>query len=119
LAKRKLTSKDLAKKLAHLTLTKKAYDVKLLDLRKLTTITDFFIICSADSDTQVKAIADAVIEGSKEMGEKPWHKEGTQGLRWVLLDYVEVVVHIFLKETRRFYGLENLWGDAEITEVAD
>jgi ribosome-associated protein len=117
--KKKNNSKDLANKLANLTLTKKAYDVKILDLRKLTTITDFFIICSADSDTQVKAIADAVIEGSKKMGERPWHKEGIQGLRWVLLDYVEVVVHIFLRDTRKFYGLENLWGDAEITDIED
>ncbi|MGH2576117.1 MAG: ribosome silencing factor, partial [Ignavibacteria bacterium] len=67
----------------------------------------------------VKAIADAVVDGSKKIGEKPWHKEGIQNLRWVLLDYVEVVVHIFLKETRRFYRLENLWGDAGIEDVKD
>lgn len=109
----------MADKLARLALTKKAYDVKILDLRKLTTITDFFVICTADSDTQVKAIADAVMEGSKKLGERPWHKEGIQSLRWVLLDYVEVVVHIFLKDTRRFYGLENLWGDAVIKEISD
>ncbi len=109
----------MADKLAGLALTKKAYDVKVLDLRKLTTITDFFVICTADSDTQVKAIADAVMEGSKKLGERPWHKEGIQSLRWVLLDYVEVVVHIFLRDTRRFYGLENLWGDAEIKEIED
>lgn len=117
--KKRITSKNLADKLARLTLTKKAYDVKILDLRNLTTITDFFVICSADSDTQVKAISDAVIEGSKKMQEKPWHKEGVQGLRWVLLDYVEVVVHIFLKDTRKFYGLENLWGDAKVKELSD
>lgn len=114
-----LKAKNLAQKLAQLTLSKKAYDVKILDLRGLTTISDFFVICTADSDTQVKAIADAVIDGSKKIGERAWHKEGITGLRWVLLDYVEVVVHIFLKETRLFYGLEKLWADAKTEDVKD
>jgi ribosome-associated protein len=114
-----LDSKDLATKLANLTLSKKATDVKILDLRDLTTITDFFVICTGASDTQVKAIADAVIEGSKGLGERPWHKEGITNRSWVLLDYVEVVVHIFLKDTRNFYGLEKLWGDAVMTEVKE
>jgi ribosome-associated protein len=114
-----LNSKDLAVKLANLSLSKKATDVKILDLRDLTTITDFFVICTGASDTQVKAIADAVIDGSKNIGERPWHKEGITNRSWVLLDYVEVVVHIFLKETRNFYGLEKLWGDAEMTEIKD
>jgi len=85
----------------------------------LTTITDFFIICHGDSDTQVKAIADAVIEGSRKFGEKVWHQEGIQNLQWVLLDYVDVVVHIFLRDIRKFYGLEDLWGDAKVTRVTD
>jgi len=114
-----LDSKKLAVKLANLSLSKKATDVKILDLRGLTTITDFFVICTGASDTQVKAIADAVIDGSKGIGEKPWHKEGFTNRSWVLLDYVEVVVHIFLKETRNFYGLEKLWGDAEMMEVKE
>jgi ribosome-associated protein len=114
-----LNSKDLAIKLANLSLSKKAADVKILDLRDLTTITDFFVICTGASDTQVKAIADAIIDGSKKLGERPWHKEGVTNRSWVLLDYVEVVVHIFLKETRNFYGLEKLWGDAVITEIKD
>ena len=88
-------------------------------MRKLTTITDFFVICTAYSDTQVKAIADAVMDGAKKMGEYVWHKEGMGLKSWVLLDYVDVVVHIFLKDIRKFYGLEKLWGDAEITEVKD
>ena len=109
----------LARELAELALTKKATDIKILDLRNLTTITDFFVICTAHSDTQVKAIADAVIEGAKKIGERPWHKEGMSQKCWVLLDYIDVVVHIFLKDTREFYGLEKLWGDAAFEEVKD
>lgn len=105
--------------LAELALTKKAEDIKILDLRKLTTVTDFFVICTAHSDPQVKAIADAVLMGSKEIGEQVWHKEGMTQKSWVLLDFVDVVVHIFLRDTRTFYGLEKLWGDAVITEVND
>ena len=114
-----MDSKKLAFKLAELALTKKAEDVKVLDLRDLTTITDFFVICTAHSDPQVKAIADAVMDGSKKIGERVWHKEGMTQKTWVLLDFVDVVVHIFLRETRSFYSLEKLWGDAEITEVKD
>ena len=112
-------SHSLARELAELALTKKATDIKILDLRNLTTITDFFVICTAHSDTQVKAVADAVIEGAKKIGERPWHKEGLSQKSWVLLDYVDVVVHIFLKDTREFYGLEKLWGDAVFEEVKD
>jgi ribosome-associated protein len=114
-----LDSKKLAFKLAELALTKKAEDIKILDLRKLTTITDFFVICTSHSDPQVKAIADAVMDGSKKIGERVWHKEGMTQKSWVLLDFVDVVVHIFLRDTRNFYGLEKLWGDADITEVSD
>lgn len=114
-----MDSKKLAVKLGELALSKKATDIKILDLRKLTTITDYFVICTAHSDVQVKAIADAIMEGSKKEGERPWHKEGMTHKTWVLLDYVEVVVHIFLNETRAFYGLEKLWGDAKVKEISD
>ena len=112
-------SQKLARELAVLTLSKKAVDVKILDLRGLTTIADFFIVCTGGSDTQVKAIADAVVEGAKAIGERPWHKEGLALRNWVLLDYVDVVVHVFLKDTREFYSLEKLWGDAPIEEVSE
>ena len=112
-------SHKLARELAELTLTKKATDVKILDLRELTTIADFFIVCTAGSDTQVKAVADSVVEGAKVIGERPWHKEGMALRNWVLLDYVDVVVHIFLKDTREFYSLEKLWGDAPVEEISD
>lgn len=114
-----MNSKDLASRLAYLTLTKKAANIKILDLRNLTSITDYFVICTGNSDTQVKAIANAVIDGSKKIGERPWHKEGFTQRSWVLLDYVDVVVHIFLHDTRNFYGIEKLWGDAPIEEVKD
>lgn len=114
-----MDSKTLAFKLAGLALTKKASDIKILDLRNITTISDFFVICTGHSEPQVKAIADAVLEGSKNEGEYVWHKEGTNMKSWVLLDFVDVVVHIFLRDTRSFYALEKLWGDAEITEISD
>ena len=90
-----------------------------MDLRKLTDMADFFIVCSADSDVQVKAIADAIMEGTESDGASVWHHEGLSQQQWVLLDYVDVVVHIFRKELRRFYGLEKLWGDAVIVMVED
>jgi ribosome-associated protein len=107
-----------AASIARLTLTKKAYDVAVLDLRGLTTMADFFVVCSADSENQIKAVADAVEEGMEEAGEAPWHREAGSP-NWVLLDYVDVVLHIFHREARSFYSLEKLWGDAAITAVTD
>ena len=89
-----------------------------MDLRKLTSMTDFFVVCSADSDIQVRAIADAVEDGLEKKGSTVWHREAGS-LNWVLLDYVDVVLHVFHKNTRSFYNLEKLWGDAEIEHVAD
>lgn len=114
-----MNSRNLADKISELIFSKKGYDVKLLDLRELTTITDYFIICSADSDTQVKAISDEVDKTLRDEGIKSWHKEGYRSLNWVLLDYVDVVVHVFKKESRDFYNLEKLWGDAPTVEMED
>jgi ribosome-associated protein len=114
-----LESKTLALKLAEFALSKKADNIKILDLRKLTTIADYFVICTAYSEPQVKAIMDAILEGAKKLGENAWHKEGISLKSWVLLDYVDVVVHIFLKETRNFYGLEKLWGDADVIDIKE
>jgi len=108
----------LANKIAELTLTKKASDVAIMDLREVTSMTDFFVVCSADSDTQVKAIADAVEEGLEKKGAIAWHKEYGSA-NWVLLDYVDVVLHVFHKNTRPFYNLEKLWGDAVIKHVSE
>ncbi len=99
--------------------SKKGYDVKIIDLQKLATFADYFVICSADSDTQVKAIADEIDKKLSDKGIKCWHKEGYIALQWVLLDYVDVVIHVFKKEAREFYNLEKLWGDAPIYEIED
>ncbi|MBI3587142.1 MAG: ribosome silencing factor [Ignavibacteriales bacterium] len=114
-----MTSRTLAKRVAEFALSKKASDVMLMDLRKLTGPSDFFVVCSADSDTQVKAIADAVRGGTDSLDVRLWHSEGFTALSWVLLDYVDVVVHIFKKDVRSFYNLERLWGDAKITVIED
>jgi ribosome-associated protein len=114
-----LKSKEFTKIIADIIYTKKGFDVKIIDLKKLATFADYFVICSADADTQVKAIADEVDKKLSEEGIKCWHKEGFMALQWVLLDYVDVVVHIFKKEAREFYNLEKLWGDAPIIEVED
>lgn len=100
---------------------KKATSIVIMDLRKVrNAFTDFFVICSANSDTQADAIRDAVEEEVyKAIRQNPWQSEGQQNKEWILLDYVDVVVHVFRKDRRKFYGLEELWGDAEITEVAD
>lgn len=101
-------------------LEKKAKNIVLLDVRKLTTLTDYFVVCHGTSDTQIKALAGSVIEKVKEKtGENVWKKEGLDARRWVILDYVNVVVHIFSEEKRQFYGIERMWSDAEISEIED
>jgi ribosome-associated protein len=114
-----LTSKEFANKITDLIFSKKGYDVILMDLKNLASFADYFIICSADSDVQVKAIADEIDKSLKDKGIKCWHKEGYQALRWVLLDYVDVVVHVFKKDVRDYYNLERLWGDAPVEKLAD
>jgi ribosome-associated protein len=108
----------LAKHVAELALSKKAHNVVIMNLRGLSSVTDFFVVCSGDSDTQVKAIADEVQEGMKKKGVAPWQVEGGSP-NWVVVDFVDVVVHVFHKQTRPFYSLERLWGDAKIQHVAD
>jgi ribosome-associated protein len=114
-----LNPNDLTEKIADLIFSKKGSDIKILDLRELTTIADFFIICSADSDVQVKAIADEIDKQLHNEGVRLWHKEGYRGANWILLDYVDVVVHVFRKTVREFYNLEKLWGDAPVIEPVD
>jgi len=114
-----LTSTELADRIASLALEKKAREIVILDLRKLTAAADAFVICTGDSETQVKAIADHVAEKLGAAGNKAWHVEGQEGRRWVLLDFVDVVVHVFHRETRSFYSLETLWGDAPATRIDD
>lgn len=110
---------SFAHKIVEVIFTKKGYDVLIMDLRNLTTFADYFVICSADSDVQVKAIADQIDKTFDEEGIRCWHKEGYKALSWVLLDYVDVVIHIFKKEMRDFYNLEKLWGDAPTERLLD
>ncbi len=100
-------------------LEKKAQDVVVMDLRDIKhAIADYFVICSGNSDTQIDAISQSVEEEiHKRSKQNPWKKEGQQNKEWVLIDYVDVVAHIFNKEKRSFYGLEELWGDAKITHI--
>lgn len=114
-----MNSKQFAKKITDIIFNKKGYDVVIMNLNNLATFADYFVICSADSDIQVKAIADDIDKTLKDEGIKCWHSEGYLALSWVLLDYVDVVVHIFKKDAREFYKLEKLWGDAETEFLTD
>ncbi len=100
---------------------KKASDIVVMDLRKVkNAVADFFILCSGNSDKQLDAIADSIdAEVFKSLKENPWHAEGKSNKEWVLLDYIDVVAHVFRKDKREFFALERLWGDAEITEIKD
>jgi ribosome-associated protein len=97
----------------------KAQDIVVLDLRKLSSaVCDYFVICSGESSTQVDGIANSVARFTrKELQEKPWHIEGKTNSEWILLDYINVVCHIFYKDARKFYELEELWSDAERTNI--
>lgn len=111
--------KTLARRCAELALTKKAKDVVVMDIRQLTDMADFFVVCSAESDTQVKAVADIIADSLAEIGIKPYRSEGWQGGQWIILDFVEVVVHVFHREAREFYKIERLWADAKVERVED
>ncbi len=100
-------------------LDKKAADVGVLDLRHTPAFTDFFILCSGHNTRQVKAIADAVEEALKAAKVRPAHVEGHDRAEWILMDYFSFIVHVFSPQTREFYSLERLWGDAERIEVSD
>ncbi|OAD44459.1 ribosome silencing factor [Polaribacter atrinae] len=97
----------------------KGENIQLLDLRDIeNTVCDYFIICSGNSNTQVNAISGSIQKiVSKELKDKPWHIEGQTNSEWVLMDYVNVAVHIFQKHVREYYDIESLWGDAKITEI--
>lgn len=110
----KLTAREIALTAGKIALSKKASQVKVLDLRELTSVTDYFVLCSGELDVHVKAISDAIVEGLRKKKLRAWHVEGYDARRWVLLDYVDIVVHVFDREARQFYGLERLWGDAPV-----
>ncbi len=116
---RELSPLALARKAGQLALSKKGFDVKILKLKSLSSICDYFVITSGEADIHVNAIANAVEDGLYEEGVKPVHKEGKSAGNWVLLDYIDVVVHIFYEPTRQFYSLEKLWGDAPVENIRD
>ena len=97
----------------------KGNDIEILDLREIdTAVCDYFIICNGNSNTQVNAIVNSIQKlVSKELKDKPWHVEGTDNGEWVLMDYVNIVVHVFQKQIREFYNIEGLWGDAKIATI--
>ncbi|MBI2505551.1 MAG: ribosome silencing factor [Candidatus Latescibacteria bacterium] len=106
------------RRIAELLQDKKALDIALLDLRAVTDTADFFVLCSGTSDLHVKALAEDLCDQLEAAGQGPWHVEGFETRRWVLLDFVDIVVHIFRQEVREFYALERLWGDAARTSFS-
>jgi ribosome-associated protein len=114
-----MSPERLAQLAASYAADKKAIDLTVLDLRGVSSYTDFFVLCSGNTDRQAKAIHDAVHEGlKKDHGQLPRRVEGLGEARWILMDYFDVVVHVFVPEVREFYRLEQLWGDVPRVDVA-
>jgi ribosome-associated protein len=107
-----LTGSEIAEIGARAALDRRANNVVVLDLKGLSSVTDSFVICSGNSDTHVEGIADLIEERLDENNVKLWHREGGRRASWILLDYIDAIIHIFTEEARDFYGLERLWGDA-------
>lgn len=117
--KRKASADELIALILHGIEEVKGLDINILDLREIdNTVCDYFILCSGTSNTHVKAIVNSIQKTvSKAIQDKPWHVEGSDNAEWVLIDYVNIVVHVFQKQTREFYDIEGLWGDAKVTLV--
>ena len=113
LANHRMNFRNLAKECAGLALAKKAKEILILDVRKLTSITDYFVICSGKSNIHVETIAESIVSKLKGKGIRPLHIEGGKQAQWVLIDYVGTIVHVFYEQTRKFYGLEKLWGEGK------
>jgi ribosome-associated protein len=112
-------TRDLARLAARTAASKQGEDVTVLDVRDLITITDYFVIASGTSDRQVGTIAEEVARSLKQQGTNPVRREGEPGTGWILLDFVDFVVHVFRAEARDFYRLENLWADAPVVSWDD
>ena len=108
---------SLADRVASIAADKKAADIRVLDVRGVVSYTDFFVICSGNTERQTKAIHDAVHEELKKEGLLPRRVEGARDARWILMDYLDAVVHIFTPEARSFYRLEQLWGEVPARSV--
>lgn len=113
----KITQEEMIKTIIKALDSKKAEDIKLIGIRDLTIVADYFIIANGTSSTQTKALADEVEFRLKQQGAEPLRVEGYAGANWVILDYADVVVHVFYKETRDFYNLEKLWRDGEFIDI--
>ena len=111
------SAEQKARRAARAALDKKAVDLTVLDVQGVSTVTDYFLVCSGRSAPHVKTIAEAIREGLKEDGVRPLHAEGQAESGWVLLDYGDVLMHVFLADTRAYYALERLWGDAPSVPV--
>ncbi len=114
-----MTALDTSSLIAKAADDKKASQILVMDMRKLTTSTDYFIVCSGGSAIQTRAIADNIDEQLGIAGRQFLHREGYKSGEWILLDYGDCVAHIFTQESREFYGLESLWGDAAITKYKE
>ncbi|MGQ9608846.1 MAG: ribosome silencing factor [bacterium] len=114
-----LSGAEIADIGAKAALERKAKDVIVLNLKGLSSVTDFFVICTGTSDTHAEGIAQLIEDKLDEHNVKLWHREGMKKASWILLDYIDVMIHIFTKDTREFYGLEKLWGDAPRTEYVE
>jgi|TARA_B110000483_G_scaffold78858_1_gene98264 ribosome-associated protein len=120
MAKKKSNADELISKIISGVEDVKGIDISLLDLRDIeNTVCSYFIVCSGSSNTHVNAIVSSVQKTvSKELREKPFHTEGLENSEWVLIDYVNIVVHVFQKHIREYYNIEELWGDAKTTQIA-
>ena len=105
-------SEETVRRAARAAVAKKAVDLLVLDVQGVSSVTDYFLVCSGRSTTHVRTIIEGIREELKEAGTRPLHAEGTPESGWVLLDYGDVLMHVFLEETRAYYALERLWGDA-------
>jgi ribosome-associated protein len=112
-----VTAQRKAQRAARAALDRKALDLVVLDVQGLSGVTDYFLVCSGRSTTHLKSITDAIREELKEDGVRPLHTEGTTESGWILLDYGDVLMHVFLEDTRAYYALERLWGDAPSISV--
>ena len=112
--------KLIVKKISQCMLDKKALDIKIIYVKKITSITDYFVFCSSESEPQTRAIANHIKDTLFDFYNiKPWHMEGYENSKWVLIDYVNIVVNIFNKDERSFYNIERLWEDGDITIIEE
>jgi len=117
--KKQLTVRTAAKRAAIYSLDIQAIDIVVLDVRKVTDFTDYFVICSGAVDVHVKAIHNHIDDELRKIGWKPKHVEGTENSRWILMDYIDMIVNIFQPDARGYYSLERLWGDAKIVKIKE